>query len=227
MAKVLPDGTVEFSNGKILSKDSALSGGEILELVMLVPKIFPAIGMAGFPARGGGFGGGGVGSRGAQGPQGLQGLQGIQGPQGIPGVDVTLESAKIINTVFPPQSITDTFLTNVDFDSILWDDDGIADLANDGFSIPASWNGKRVLVLLLVRWSDVFPYAGVRFAEIFRGGESLAMINGLPNGFSFYDTIVTWIGTVATGDLIQARAVQTNVGQTINMAGQFTILKLN
>jgi hypothetical protein len=68
MAKILPDGSVVFLSGKVLLQDAPLSGGEILELVMLTPKIFPAIGMAGFPGRGGGFGGGGRGPAGPPGP---------------------------------------------------------------------------------------------------------------------------------------------------------------
>src|SRR3990170_4567189 len=199
MAKVLPGGTIEFASGKPLSHDSVLTGGEILELVMLVPKIFPAIGMAGFPGRGGGPGGGGTGPRGRQ---GLPGIQGATGPQGTAGTP--LASTRMSGG---PQNVNNAFSTVVDFSTTDWDDDGLADLPNNQLVIPASWNGKRVMIVGQVMWSGISA-AGVRYLELYRDGAVLAApLSPGSNLFPTSSTLV-WVGIVTTGQTFKLLTYQ-------------------
>jgi hypothetical protein len=85
MAKILQDGAIQFSTGKVLMDDeSTLTGPESLELVMLSPQLIPAIGMAGFPRGGGGSPGGGGGGAAAPGPGPIGVVAGPSVPASFP-----------------------------------------------------------------------------------------------------------------------------------------------
>lgn len=99
MAELFPDGTVKFSDGSYLLDNEPLTGKHTIELILLIPKLIPALGMVGFPmsfgrgmgpgpASGGGGGGGGGGAGAAAGVsqgQGTPGLPGISGASGFSG----------------------------------------------------------------------------------------------------------------------------------------------
>ena len=108
MARILSDGRIEFSDGRILYHDTPITGADILELIPLFKQIDPRLGavtMAAFPSGGGGpslFPSSGSGAQGPQGvtglpgptgpasgPQGQTGLPGPTGPGGPTGVGVT------------------------------------------------------------------------------------------------------------------------------------------
>lgn len=97
MAELFPDGTVKFSDGSYLLDNEPLTGKHTIELILLIPKLIPALGMVGFPisfgrgmgpgpASGGGGGGGGAGAAaGVSQGQGTPGLPGISGASGFSG----------------------------------------------------------------------------------------------------------------------------------------------
>lgn len=103
MASILATGEIQYDDGRILFKDSVITGQDYIELSQLLPKLVKVIGRAGlvgFPfGAGGGFGGpgggggGAPGHDGAPGPQGLTGIQGVtgpsMGPQGATGLQGT------------------------------------------------------------------------------------------------------------------------------------------
>lgn len=88
MATVLPNGYIQFKDGRLLYDDTILNGKDFLELAALLPKINPLLGragMVGFPFGGGGGGGSGPGTPGAAGTPGAVGATGLQGPTGPSG----------------------------------------------------------------------------------------------------------------------------------------------
>lgn len=73
MARILPDGQIQFDDGRALFAETLLNGKDFLELVPLLRQIDPALGhnaLAGFPFSGGGGGQGPPGPAGPPGPPG-------------------------------------------------------------------------------------------------------------------------------------------------------------
>ncbi len=74
MARIV-DGTIVFDDGTPMMGQQPITGKRLIEVLQLLPQLIPAIGMAGFPTRGGGGGGfvasgGGGGSGSGFGPVG-------------------------------------------------------------------------------------------------------------------------------------------------------------
>ncbi len=89
MARIV-DGTIVFDDGTPMMGQQPISGKRLIEVLQLLPQLIPAIGMAGFPTRGGGAGGfvasggGGGGNQGtpAAGTPGATGTSGYSGYSG-------------------------------------------------------------------------------------------------------------------------------------------------
>ncbi len=89
MARIV-DGTIVFDDGTPMMGQQPITGKRLIEVLQLLPQLIPAIGMAGFPTRGGGAGGfvasggGGGGSQGTP-TAGAPGATGTSGYSGYSG----------------------------------------------------------------------------------------------------------------------------------------------